>query len=142
MRRCGLLAVAALLAACAAPADPPSLGLVVEDAWSRPAPSGGVGVVYMRLKNEGTTADRLLTARSPACESVELHRTSRDGDRVTMAPVVEGVELGPGDTLVLEPGGHHLMLFGLRQALAPGDRLDVVLELERRGELTVSSVVR
>ena len=44
-------------------------------------PGATVSAGYLRIRNAGPTADRLLSASSPAAKSVELHETTMtDGD--------------------------------------------------------------
>jgi copper(I)-binding protein len=43
---------------------------------------------------------------------------------------------------VLEPGGLHIMLIGLKQKLAPGDSIPLTLVFEHAGEVTVEIPVR
>ena len=111
--------------------------ILVEDAWSRPAPAGANGAVYLTLVNRSAEADRLLAARSPDAKATELHEVVMEGDRMRMKLVEGGLEVPAGGTIGLAPSGHHLMVIGLARDLAVGDQLELVLELERAGELAV-----
>jgi copper(I)-binding protein len=51
-----------------------------------------------------------------------------------------GLEVPPGETVQLRPGSIHLMLFGLKHPLRPGDRLPLTLTFEKGGETTVEAV--
>ena len=64
---------------------------------------------------------------------VEVHATVHDGDVARMRKV-EPLHVGAGERVVLEPGGMHLMLMGLRKPLAEGERIPLVLEFEVAGE--------
>ncbi|MFQ5595183.1 MAG: copper chaperone PCu(A)C [Anaerolineae bacterium] len=133
--------VIGVLAACGVqgPAGP---SLRARDVWSRPAPAGGTGVVYLTLENQGRQPDRLTGARSDIAEAVELHRTKMEGDVMQMQPIAGGVEVPARSRVVFEPGGAHIMLIGLKRDLKAGDRFTVVLEFEKSGTLTVESEVR
>lgn len=142
----GLCALVWGLAACSqappavdgpAPAPRPA-HLSVEDAWSRPAPQGANGAVYLKLVNTGAEPVRLLGARSPDAAATELHRVEMIGDRMRMAPVEGGLEVPGGGRLELAPAGHHLMVIDLARDLSAGDQLELFLELERGGEMSVS----
>ncbi len=50
---------------------------------------------------------------------------------------VPAIDLPPGQTVTLAPGGLHLMLIGLTHELRQGERVPVTLTLERGGSLTV-----
>lgn len=127
----------------------PQIG--VRDVWSRPtiaagrdapAPPTGPGVVYARLVNRGGAPDRLTAVRSVICDSVEIHRTTLIDDRMRMAPVEGGVEVPAGGAAAMQPGGYHLMLFGLHRHLRAGDRFEIEFEFEHSGRVTATAEVR
>ena len=66
----------------------------------------------------------------------EIHTHIREGDILRMRPVA-AVELPPGETVTLQPGGFHLMLIGLKEPLIQGQTVPVTLRFERAGELQV-----
>jgi copper(I)-binding protein len=47
-----------------------------------------------------------------------------------------------GQDLVLAPGGYHVMLTGLKQALVAGSTFPITLTFEQTGPVTVSVEVR
>jgi hypothetical protein len=59
-----------------------------------------------------------------------------------MVPASDGIEIAAGSTTKLEPGGRHLMLFGLSPPLAPAERYEIVLDFERSGEIRAEVEVR
>lgn len=136
----GLLAAtfAGALGGCARDAQPLPRA---RDVWSRPS-AGPNGVVYMRLLNAGDAPDRLTGARSDVADSVEIHENRMEGNVMRMRPVPEGIPLPAGAAVELQPGGLHLMLIGLKRALKPGDRVQVILQFEISGPLPVDSEVR
>ena len=110
--------------------------LKIEHPWSRPtAPGVSVGVGYMVIVNAGP-ADALVDASTPVAGRVELHQTRMDGGMMKMRRVGK-VDVPAGTTVRLEPGGLHMMLIGLRQPLAEGARLPLVLRFEKAGEVKV-----
>ncbi len=46
---------------------------------------------------------------------------------------VEAIPVAAGGTVTLAPGGLHMMLIGLRQALKPGDSFPLTLRFEKAG---------
>jgi hypothetical protein len=52
------------------------------------------------------------------------------------------VTIAPGATLAMAPGGMHLMLVGMRRAVAEGDTVDVVLRFTRGAGAADSLPVR
>ena len=65
---------------------------------------------------------------------------SMDGDVMRMRQV-EAIEVPAGQRVELKPGGLHLMLMGLKQALPAGTRLPLKLRFERAGEVQVELAV-
>ena len=55
---------------------------------------------------------------------------------------VDAVEIPPGESVRLEPGGLHVMLMGVDPALEAGERISVTLVFERAGEVVLSVPVR
>ena len=130
MTRNLLLASALLLAACGAPdadADTDAALSAVEFSSAvlrPPAPGRDVGAGYFTLQSP--SAKTVVGARSEEADAVELHTVRREGGVARMQRV-DSFEVGPGAPLTLEPGGNHLMLFGLSEAEA-GDGVEVVVE--------------
>lgn len=114
-----------------------SHGVELSDAWARASPGAAkMGAAYVTLHNPGKTADRLVGASAPVADSIELHMVQKDGDILRMRPT-SAIEVGPGATTKLEPGGYHLMLMGLKAPLKNGDRFPLQLRFEHAGTETV-----
>ena len=131
------LALAAVLAAslagtALAAANGP---LTVEDARARILLPSRPGAVWLTIRNAGGE-DRLLGAESPAAERIELHTHIHDSG-VMMMRQVDAIAVPAGGEAALEPGGDHLMLFGLAGGLAPGSSFPLTLVFERAGPVTV-----
>src|SRR5690606_16428106 len=68
--------------------------------WSRATlPAAKVGGGYLTLKNEGTSADRLLGGSSPVAGRVEIHSMEVKDGVMTMRPVADGLEIPTGETV-------------------------------------------
>jgi copper(I)-binding protein len=116
--------------------------IMVIEPWSRPSPvMAGNGAVYMTLKNEGGSADVLLGAETDVAEVVELHESKMEGDVMKMSPV-PGIQVPPGSSVKLEPGGMHVMLINLQQELTPGDKITLTLQFEKSGPMAIEAEVR
>ncbi len=118
----------------AAPAAADSL-LTVEDARARILLPSRPGAAWLTIRNGGE-ADRLVGAESPAAARVELHTHIHEGG-VMMMRKVEGIDVPAGGAAALEPGGDHLMLFGLKAGLKTGDRFPLTLLFEKAGRIDV-----
>ena len=115
--------------------------LAVRAAWARATPPGAkVGAAYVTIANGGGLDDRLVAAASPAAAKVTVHATAEESGVATMRPLRAPV-LPAGETLVMRPGGTHLMLTGLSAPLREGDTVELALTFEKAGALTVEAIV-
>jgi len=103
--------------------------------------AGGTAPGFLSIRNEGGADDRLVSASSPAVQSVEIHEMSMDGGQMRMRALPEGLAIPAGQTVTLAPGGLHLMLIGVQAPLAPGQTVPVELRFERAGTVTVNLAV-
>lgn len=141
----GIAAVALtlLLAGCAAPASSVTAGPTIADAWVRPPMGPGQPAAgYMTITAPSGGADALIGASSPVAAAVEIHETSTDASGMMGMHPVDRVELPSGSPVALEPGGYHLMLMNLNGDLEAGDTVDLVLEFENAGEVTIRAAIR
>ncbi len=135
------LAAAALLLACGgegAPddtADTAGAGAQpsVREAWARAAGAGSPGAAYLTIVNP--TADTLVVGNITSLDAgpVEAHESTIHDGMAHMAPVPRLV-VAPGDSLVMRPGGVHLMLTPGQRPLVAGD--SVRLEIDLGGRTT------
>ncbi len=111
----------------------------VADAWARPTiGQSGTTAAYMTIANRGNTADVLKRVRSKKVKSIEMHQATVTADGVVQMRKVEGgLPIDAGASLVFEPGGTHLMLVGLEDALNAGEQLLLTLEFDRAGPVDV-----
>lgn len=142
-----LLSFVAAVIACAGPALPAwsheatSRGVTVAHPWARATPGGAtVGGAYLEIKTADGTADRLISLQSPAAGRVEIHTHIMDGDVMKMRRL-DALDVGPGQSKVLKPGGDHVMLFDLKQPLKEGDLVKLTLVFEKAGPIDVQATV-
>ena len=130
------VAIAALLLAWASAGH---AQVQVKDAWARPAVQGQSATgAFMSL----TSADgaRLVGASSPVAGVVEIHEMAMDGNVMKMR-AVPGIDLPPGRSVDLKPGGYHVMLMDLKRPLKLGERVPVELRFETRDKRLVTQPV-
>jgi uncharacterized protein YcnI len=112
--------------------------LVIEAPWARATPRGArVGGAYMKITNTGPEIDRLTGGTVPIAGTVEVHEMSMTDNVMRMRRLDAGLEIKPGETVELKPGGYHIMLMDLRQALVQGDALKGTLVFEKAGTVHV-----
>jgi copper(I)-binding protein len=54
---------------------------------------------------------------------------------------VDAINVPGGKSVVLKPGGYHLMLIDLKQPLKEGDHFKISLQFEKAGEVEVEATV-
>lgn len=140
-RTCGVLGalgVGALLTftACSSGSD----GVSVDDAWGRPTAGGtNVAAFYGVITNDSDVQERLVSAASSRCDVTQIHLSTLVDGVMSMAEADRDVlVMDPGESLVLEPGGLHLMCMGLDAALVVGETADATLTFETAGEVDVA----
>ncbi len=110
-------------------------GLVLSDAWSRATvPGARAGAVYGVLTNESEAPLSLDGIESSVAGVAELHMTQMEGGMMRMRHA-DDIVLAPGERLVLEPGGFHIMLMGLKRGLSEGETIDLTIMVDSAAAL-------
>ena len=95
------------------------------DAWVRSLPPGAaVAAAYGSLMNHGSDTVTIVNVTSKTGTEAQMHDVIADGDQRKMVRL-NSVEIAPGESLVFEPGGRHIMLLGITDA--PEEGGDVAL---------------
>jgi periplasmic copper chaperone A len=138
-----LTGILSLVAGSAAARDYKVGSIDIAEPWSRATPRGAsVAAGYMKITNEGTVADRLLSGSSEVAPTVEVHEMSMDNGVAKMRPLKAGLEIKPGETVELKPGSLHVMFVGLKKPLMAGDRVKAMLVFEKAGPISIEYDVR
>jgi copper(I)-binding protein len=106
----------------------------INDAVIRLLPPGSPNTsAYFRIENSGDADKFIVAASSSIADTVELHKHVMSGDMMRMEKQ-QAVLIRGGQTVTFEPGGLHLMFFGLHKPLQK--ELEVEIQLKMRdGEL-------
>jgi copper(I)-binding protein len=128
----------ALMALPAAAHEVTTESLVIDHPYALETPVTAMsGAGYMTITNTGSVPDRLLEVRADF-PRVTLHGTETDTQGVTRMIPVEGIQIAPGETVTLAPGGMHVMFVGLDgDPFEEGERIPATLVFERAGEIAV-----
>lgn len=115
----------------------------IEKPWTRATPAAAtVAAGYVTLKNVGKEADKLIGGSVEGAASVEVHTMSNDNGVMKMRHLEAGLELPPGETVTLKPGGLHLMMMGLNAPFQEGGTLKGKLKFEKAGDVDVEFAVQ
>jgi copper(I)-binding protein len=143
LRRLALAALVAILALPAFALDYKLGAIEIGQPWSRATPpTAESGGGYLVLKNTGTTPDRLIAVKSPAADRFEIHEMKMDGNIMRMREVEKGIEIPPGATVELKPGGFHVMFMGLKAPFAKEAKVPLTLVFEKAGSIDVDLMVQ
>jgi periplasmic copper chaperone A len=144
-RATGALATMALIAGARALTSPAvaagdyDLGSIhISQPWSRATPKGAAsGAGYMTLTNKGTAPDRVSCVSDDASTQCQIHSMTMEGGVMKMRPVDGGLEIKPGESVTLRPGGNHMMFLALKRQLEQGQTVKVTLKFDHAGTIDV-----
>lgn len=134
-RRAGILGLL-LTAGCGSGAPEAGAGnggsdrLRVEGAFASAPPVGEAAAMYFTVHNPSGSPDTLVHINTLDAAGASYHRSVVDGGLVRMQPMAV-LEIPASDSLVLRPGGTHVMLTGLKRR--PGDTVHVSLTFAHAG---------
>lgn len=138
--------LAAFVAGCADSSEKGNAAsVVVSDGWVR-ATEGttdtSMTAAFMNIDNP-TGGDIVLTgAASPVAPMVQLHEMAMQDGAMVMQQMQGGLTIGANRGKTLAPGGNHIMLMGLSEALAPGDEVTVTLQFQDGSTLELTLPVK
>lgn len=113
----------------------------VTDAWARAsAGMARAGAAFVTITNSGSSDDRVIAAQAPVSDVAELHTHIKEGDVMRMRPV-EDIPVKAGETVVLKPGGLHVMFMGLHEGLKEGQTFPLTLTFEKAGAVETTVTV-
>lgn len=116
-------------------------GLQVSEPWIREAPpTSRVLAGYLTLVNTGDNTMTVTAISSPDFKNAEIHRTVIEAGVARMLPVKQ-LEVPAGGQLMLEPGGHHLMLFDPLRTLTAGETVTLIIHMNDGKQLSATAPV-
>lgn len=95
----------------------------------------------MKIKNNGSKAIEIAAPQSDDFSKTEFHRTVHENGMAKMEhqPVLT---IPAGNTLSLEPGGYHLMLFNPARKFKVGDTSNFTFHLNGGKPVTVIATIK
>lgn len=115
--------------------------LTITAPWTRATPKGAeVAGGYLSITNTGTQADRLLSISAGIASRLEFHEMATVDGVMQMRQLENGLEILPGQTIELKPGGVHIMMMGLTAQIKAGDHIKGTLVFEKAGSIEVEFV--
>jgi copper(I)-binding protein len=91
----------------------------------------------MRIRNDGTVADRLIGGTMEAAGRVEIHEMAVVDGIMRMRELGNGLEIPPLGIVELRPGSFHVMFLDLARPLRQGEKLKGTLRFANAGVANV-----
>ena len=116
--------------------------LKIVQPWSRATPrSAPVAGGYLKITNTGSEPDRLVSGASAIAGGFSVHEMKMEGGVMKMRPLAGGLEIKPGTTVELKPGGYHIMFEDLKAGLTEGGAFKATLTFEKAGKIDIDFAV-
>jgi periplasmic copper chaperone A len=116
--------------------------ITVDAVWARAsAGMARAGAAFMTIKNTGP-ADRLIAAKSDVSKTAELHTHINDNGTMKMREIEGGLVIPEKETVMLQPGGNHVMFMGLAAPFEEGTTFPLTLIFEKAGEIKVDVTIQ
>jgi periplasmic copper chaperone A len=133
-----LLSAQLVLSGAARASDYDVGSIHISQPWSRATPKGASsGAGYMTITNKGSQPDRVSCVSSDASAKCQIHTMTMENGVMKMRPVEGGLEIAPGATVTLKPGGLHVMLMDLKHPLEAGSSMKATLKFDHAGTIDV-----
>jgi copper(I)-binding protein len=117
--------------------------LHVSGAYIRTMPPGRTTTAgFLTIANHGTADCKVISASSPLSNRIEFHEHLHSDGMMRMRPVDGGIVLPAGETVIFKPGGLHIMLFNIEQALVGGDSTQLQFNTDHCGSVEFSAEIR
>lgn len=98
-------------------------------------PAQKVTAAYLTVNNN---LDHAVSLRNISAENVamaHLHQTQKGAEGRMMMSAKDSLIIESGQSLVMVPGGLHIMLMGVTRPMVAGEQLKMSLQFEANGQL-------
>jgi copper(I)-binding protein len=134
---------AVALTGCAPTETTPTVNSVtIEDAWVRSseysAEAGGMTGIFGKFTNNGTADVTLIGGETEIAKMVQVHEVV-DG---MMQEKKGGIVIKPGETVILEPGGLHIMIMNITKPIVAGDKMSITVKFDGADPQTLDLVAK
>lgn len=106
--------------------------------WTRvPPPAATVGGGFMTITNTGTAPDTLVGGTAAISKKFEVHEMKMEGGVMKMRELKPGLVIKPGETVMLKPGGYHVMFIDIASKVEQGKPVKGTLVFEKAGTVEI-----
>ena len=140
MIKTALLLLAMVFGQFAQATDDPAIE--INDHWVNVIPGNSKSNAgYLTIDNKSGQTIVFKSASSPQFAMVHLHKSMESNSMMMMKPV-DSIEIEAGQSLVMQPGGFHLMLKGPTTPIQAGDPVQINLKFADGTEITVDTAAK
>lgn len=118
-------------------AAPNASTITLSNAWAPPSLSQAAGVAYLTIENTGAADSMTRVEAKQVTTQAELHTHTQTADGVMQMRKLDALEIPAKSTVVLQPGGHHIMLIGLEKPLLDGKVFDLTCSFKTHAPITI-----
>lgn len=117
--------------------------LLIDHPYTRTTPpSAPVAGGFMKITNNGKESDTIIGGSVDFSEAFEIHEMPMIDGVMHMRQLEGGLEIPPGETVELKPGGFHVMFIKLKEQMIEGDKHKATLTFKNAGDVEVEFVVK
>lgn len=117
--------------------------LLIDTPYTRTTPPGApVAGGFLKVTNNGKETDTLIGGTVDFSEAVEIHEMPMVDGVMQMRQLEDGLEIPPGETVELKPGGYHIMFIKLSEQMIEGEKHKATLTFKNAGDVEVEFVVK
>ncbi len=122
--------------------DPTVDNILIEEARINSVVSGMINSAgYMHINNNTARDLTLIQAKSNIAKRVELHEhVTTDG--LMRMQKVDGITIPSKQSVMLKPGGYHIMFLGLQQPLNENDTAQITLLFSDGSTKSIMAVIK
>lgn len=123
-------------------AEQTTSGITVTDPYIRAIPPGQTNsAMFLGLENNTDKNRSLVKVHSDIAKNIELHEHVHEEGMMKMRQVPK-IDIAANGKTILKPGGYHIMLINLNQAIEPGDKFNLTLEFDNKSRQDIVAEVR
>ncbi|MEN9992810.1 MAG: hypothetical protein RLY83_380 [Actinomycetota bacterium] len=112
--------------------------IIIKDAWVRSseysAKAGGMTGIFGQFTNTTTETVTLIGGTTDMSMMVQTHEVVNG----MMQEKKGGIEIKPGETVTLDPGGLHIMIMDIAKPIVAGDKFEFTFQFKGADAQTIT----
>ncbi|MGS2716705.1 copper chaperone PCu(A)C [Eionea flava] len=101
-----------------------------------------VTAAYFTIHNRSEKNIRLVAVKGDISDRIEIHEHTMSNGLMKMQKVANGIELPAEETVKFTPGGYHIMIMNLDQAITESDEIELTLIFSDKSEKTITAIAK